>query len=171
MKVTLLMCMTADGKIAKHAAHLANWTSHEDKQFFVAKTKAAGVIIMGLNTFKTFPKALPDRLNVVLHLPTDTPPAPPADNVEFTSMPPAQLLASLTERGYTEAILGGGSTINGLFLTQGLIDEIYLTVEPKLFGSGLDVFSHADVDIDLELLEVNKLSNQTLQLHYRVKKS
>lgn len=170
MKVTLLMCITADGKIAKHAAHLANWTSPEDKRFFVKKTKEARVIIMGLNTFKTFPKALPERLNMVMHLPTDTPPAPPSNNVEFTSTPPAELLTSLAARGYTEAILGGGSTINGLFLTQGLIDEIYLTVEPKLFGTGLDVFSHADVDIDLELLEVNKLNDQTLQLHYRVKK-
>lgn len=170
MKVTLLMCMTADGKIAKHAAHLANWTSHEDKKFFVKKTKEARVIVMGFNTFQTFPKALPDRLNVVMHLPTDTPPAPPADNVEFTSAPPSQLLAGLAERGYTEVILGGGATINGLFLKQGLIDEIYLTVEPKLFGTGMDVFANADVDVNLELLEVNKLNDQTLQLHYLVKK-
>lgn len=169
MKVTLLMAMTADGKIAKHAAHLADWTSREDKKFFVKKTKEARVIIMGLNTFQTFPQALPNRLNVVMHLPTDTPP-PPADNVEFTSAPPSQLLAGLEQRGYTEVILGGGSTINGLFLKQGLIDEIYLTVEPKLFGTGLDLFANADVDINLELLEVNKLNDQTLQLHYRVKK-
>ena len=65
MEVFILAAQTADGFIAKNHTHAATWTSKEDKQRFVELTKDAGVIVMGSTTFKTLPKPLKNRLNVV----------------------------------------------------------------------------------------------------------
>ncbi len=169
MKVTLVMAMTVDGKIAQHATHAADWTSKADKKAFVVKTKQAGVIIMGKRTFDTFPGPLPGRLNVVMHqagtvVPTDGP-----DNLRYTTDSPATIIEQLAAEGYNEVVLGGGTTINNLFAADGLIDELLLTIEPRLFGQGLGLFSQA-YDWPLRLLAINQLNEQTIQLHYAVEK-
>ncbi|MBI5221369.1 MAG: dihydrofolate reductase [Candidatus Magasanikbacteria bacterium] len=159
MKVILLMAITVDGKIAKSPDHPATWTSRADKKVFVAETKKAGVIIMGETTYDTIGKPLPGRLNIVMSLSPDKNKNIPG-LLEFTNTPPKELLAELESRGFSSVIIGGGATINGLFLREKLIDEIWLTIEPKIFGEGLSLFKGAEVDVDLELLEVNKICLQ-----------
>lgn len=168
MKKILMMAITVDGKIAKHTAHAATWTSKADKKIFVEETKKAGVIIMGQVTYDTIGRPLPGRLNIVMN------PEPAIDKnipgtLEFTNKQPKELLAELESRGFGAVIIGGGASINGLFLSQGYIDEVWLTVEPKIFGTGLPLFNNADVNLDLELIESLKLDENVLQLRYRVK--
>ncbi|MEK7508655.1 MAG: dihydrofolate reductase family protein [Patescibacteria group bacterium] len=169
MKIILLMAITADGKIAKTADQPATWTSAADKKIFVAETKKAGVIVMGETTYNTIGKALSERLNIVMSLEPDKRKNVPGV-LEYTNKPPQELLKDLEKRGYATVILGGGATINGLFLKESLIDEIWLTVEPKIFGEGLSLFHGADVNLDLELLETKQLDKNVLQLRYKVKK-
>jgi riboflavin biosynthesis pyrimidine reductase len=55
-----------------------------------------------------------------------------------------------------------------LFFAAGLVDEIWLTVEPILFGGGTPLLV-ARVDVRLELLASEKLNAAgTLLLRYRV---
>lgn len=167
MKLILMMAITLDGKIAKHTTQLADWTSHADKKIFVAETKSAGVIIMGKTTYETIGQPLPGRLNVVLDQNPDTSKNIP-NSLEYTNLPPKELLADLSARGFEKVILGGGATINGLFLKENLIDEIWLTIEPKIFGEGLSLFKDADVDLSLELIEVRNLDKDVIQARYKV---
>jgi dihydrofolate reductase len=54
MKTFIIAALTADGFIAKGSDHLSvEWTSKEDRKFFSDRTKKAGVVVMGLNTYKT----------------------------------------------------------------------------------------------------------------------
>jgi dihydrofolate reductase len=162
--VTMMMAMTVDGKIAKDRAQFADWTSREDKKLFVEISKAHGVVMMGENTFKTFPSPLKDRLNVVFSRATN----PPAtEGVKWVSGEPEKVLEELETMGYKSALLGGGSFLNSLFLEHKLITEIILTVEPKIFGAGLSLFNR-DLDADLKLLEIKNLSENTLMLRYQV---
>lgn len=175
MKVTLLMCITADGKIGKTSDHLADWTSKEDKQLFVSVTKRARVMIMGAKTYATIGRPLPERLIVVMSYDAATQQSIP-DQVEFVQGNPTDILASLEQRGFTECIIAGGATINGLFLAAGLIDEMILTVEPIVFGTGLPLFAEpADqpfaADTHLQLLSVERLNDTVVSLHYKVIKS
>jgi len=71
MNVFIITAISADGFIARDSHHPAVWTSKEDKKRFVEITKRAGVVIMGLNTFRTLPKPLKDRLNIVYSLNKD----------------------------------------------------------------------------------------------------
>lgn len=167
MKVVLLMAITVDGKIAKHTTHPATWTSKADKKVFIEATKNAGVIVMGQTTYDTIGRPLHGRLNVVMNPQPDTSKNIPG-TLEFTNTQPPELLKELEARGFGTVIIGGGSIINGLFLSQGLLDEVWLTIEPRLFGEGLPLFKGVDVNVDLQLLEVMKLDENVLQVRYRI---
>jgi dihydrofolate reductase len=113
-----------------------NWTSKEDKKHFIETTKQAGAIVMGLNTFKTIGKALPERRNIVYsEQPIDVP------NIETTSLSPEKLLEKLENEGVKNVAICGGATIYTMFLKSGLVNKIYLTIEPVMFGSGIKLFN------------------------------
>jgi len=164
-----MLAVTADGKIAKNENHLADWTSPEDKKLFIKETKKAGVIIMGRKTFDTIGKPLPNRLNLIVTTKAEKFKEKEILGVlEFTKDSPEKIIENLKNKGFNTAILGGGAAINSLFLKNNLIDEIILTVEPKLFGSGFDIFKNINVDINLDLLEMKKINNNTINVHYKI---
>ncbi|MDA3802931.1 MAG: dihydrofolate reductase family protein [Patescibacteria group bacterium] len=167
MKVIMMMAITADGKIAKDKNQFANWTSPEDKKKFIEVSKDCGVIMMGENTFNTFPAPLKNRLNVVFTKNPDNKES--IEGVKWVSGEVSKVLEELNKLGYKKALLGGGSYLNSLFLKENLIDEIMLSIEPKIFGSGLNLFN-LDKDTDLELIECSKLNDNTVFVHYKVKK-
>lgn len=184
--------MTADGKIAKNSDHFPNWTSKEDKKMFMEVTKEHGVVIMGDKTFFTlapkpknigsrvtnsntentgsfgagqaFPKPLPDRLNVVFTL-LENPPG--MENVKWVGGDPEKVLLELKKTGHKSAVLGGGTYMNSQFLERKLIDEIWITIEPKIFGDGLGVFS-GDFNVNLKLLSVEKINENSVVVKYKV---
>lgn len=163
MKLILMMAQSVDGIIAKNGRHFPDWTGAEDKQLFKRLTQDAGVVIMGARTYSTIGKPLPGRLNVVYTRHPER--YPDGENVLLTCEEPQQLLARLAASGYETAVLTGGATINSLFVA--FIDEILVTLSPKIFGQGLTLFAHA-VELDLALLEYRPLDPHTLLLHYRV---
>ncbi|MDQ1284333.1 MAG: dihydrofolate reductase [Patescibacteria group bacterium] len=166
MKITLMMAMTLDGKIAKNSDHFPDWTSKEDKQHFAKISKEAGVVIMGDKTFFTFPAPLKDRLNVVFTLEENPKEMP---GVKWVKGEPEKVLTELESMGYKSAILGGGAAVNGMFLEKKLVDEIIVTIEPKIFGEGLGLFK-GGFDVDLKLKGVEKISDYSVVLRYEVLK-
>lgn len=165
MKLIVIMAMTADGKIGRTNHHFPDWTCSEDKRIFKRVSLEAGVVVMGSRTFDTIGRALPGRLNVVMTRRPDQ--YESAENLVFWSGSPRSLLDDLNSKGFETVVLAGGATINSLFARDGLIDELYLTIAPKLFGQGLSVFAER-LDVDLELLEVKCLQAQTILLIYRI---
>lgn len=173
MKIILMMAMTADGKIARSSDHFPNWTSKEDKEMFAAVTKKHGVVIMGDKTFFTLPGPLPGRLNVVFTL-LKKPclagrQAPQKKNVMWVKGSLKSVLTKLEKMGYRSVILGGGSFLNTQFLKKKLIDEVWLTIEPKIFGEGLGIFG-GDFDVNLKLLSIEKINENSVVTKYKVLK-
>lgn len=164
MKIIMLMAMTLDGKIAKTDNHFPDWTSKEDKKLFAKISKEAGVVIMGDKTFFTFPSPLKERLNVVFTLEENP---KPINGVKWVKGEPENVLKELEAMGHKSAVLGGGAFINGLFLQHKLVDEIYITVEPKIFGDGLSLF-RGDFDVNLKLIDVEKINDDSVVLKYKV---
>lgn len=166
MKVTLLMAMTLDGKIAKDSDHFPDWTGKADKKFFMERTKEAGCLIMGSKTFDTIGRPLPGRKNVIM---TRKERDSEWENLVFTADSPQEILANLKSEGYEEAILGGGAQINTLWAEGGLIDEVVLTISPLFFGQGMGLFSE-EVELNLELVELTTLDDDLVCVHYKVLK-
>ncbi len=165
MKIILLMAMTADGMIARHSMQPVDWTGKADKGYFVRVTRQAGVMIMGSKTFDAIGKVLPGRKNIVMTRNKNRQSWDPA--LIFTGQTPGQIVNDLTLQGFTSAALIGGSMVNTLFIKEGLIDEIHVTLVPRFFGKGLTLFSEA-LDVQLELLDVQKITSAHILLKYKV---
>lgn len=165
MHISLMVAMTADGKIAKSSDHYPDWTGKADKKLYVEVTRNAGVMIMGSTTFDIIGRVLPGRKTVVM---TRNPNRrSDRDDLVFTQASPKQIIEELTSQGFHEAVVVGGGTINYLFAKEGLIDELILTIAPYAFGTGLSIFSDA-VDLKLSLTKCLQLDDNTFCVRYRV---
>jgi len=169
MKLILMMAMTLDGIIAKNSQQNADWTTKADKKAFIEETKKHGVIIMGDTTFDAIGKPLPGRLNLILSLePQKYQDKVIPDQLEFVKDSPQNIIKSLQKRGFKSAVLGGGAKTNASFLKAGLVNEILITVEPKIFGRGLNFTEGEELDLDLELIESKEIGDNAVQLRYKV---
>ncbi|MFA5076139.1 MAG: dihydrofolate reductase family protein [Patescibacteria group bacterium] len=169
MKLTLMMAMTLDGIIAKDKNQNADWTSPADKKIFVAQTKKTGAIIMGDTTYFLIGKPLPGRFNLVLSFtPEKYKKQEIPGTLEFFKGTPAEVLKYVENKGFQSAILGGGAGTNSAFLAAGLVNEIMITVEPKIFGRGLNFTEGQDLDLNLELIEAKPIGDNAVQLRYKV---
>lgn len=168
MKTILIAASTLDGFIARTIDQKSTkWTSKQDFTHFVKITKQAGVAIMGRKTYETIGKPLKDRLNIVM---TSSPIKSNIDNLIFTKDNPEKILKDLETKGYQCATVCGGASIYSLFLNKNLIDEIYLTIEPIFFGTGISLFNQT-TKTQLKLLKMEKANDQgTLFLDYQVLK-
>lgn len=164
--VWLVAAMSANGMIAQSSEQSSlDWTSKEDLQFFIEKTKEAGVVIMGRKTFDTIGKPLKGRRLIVMTTQTDL--SFDGEGVEYTNQQPKQLLETLKEEGVERIVIAGGAKIYSLFLQEGLVTDVFLSVEPVLFGEGVPLLNGCD-RIDLTLKEIKSLNEQTILLHYKV---
>lgn len=163
------MGISVNGYIAKENGD-SEWTSEEDLKGFYKQSKTAGNIIMGKNTYYAASKygyfPFPDALNIVVsHEKIEN---KWGDKVIITEKSPKEIIAMLEEKGFNDAFIAGGGTLNSSFMKEKFIDEIYLDVEPLVFGKGIKVFADADFEFELKLIEINKLNQNTIQLHYEV---
>ena len=167
MKTILIAVQTVNGIFSINRDSLTNWSSKEDKEYYKKITKNSGVVIMGRRTYDTLKEPLRDRFNVVM---TKYPEKYISkDNLFFTDMKPPVILNYLKNKGYKEVVISGGQTINTLFLNENLIDEIHLSIEPKIFHGELGMFSENMQKQNLSLLKYEKKGNNIVII-YKVKK-
>lgn len=162
MKCFIIAALSADGYIARDEHHPAFWTSKEDKRRFVELTKRAGVVIMGSTTYTTIARPLKDRVNIVYSR------SKTFEGVETTQEAPHQLLAKLESRGFGEAAICGGSHVYTMFMKAGVVDKLYLTVEPIVFGQGIRLFNEPLDNYHLKLIGTQQAESGALLLEYSV---
>lgn len=176
MKVVAIVVASINGKITRRSeSNIYSWTSKEDSDFFFSKISASKLIVMGSSTYEAVRddiKLKKKKLRIVM---TKTPQKYSKEKLagilEFSSEDPLVLVHRLEKKGYRKMLLVGGSKIYASFLKEKLIDEIYLTIEPLIFGDGKDLFSKGDFEASLSLVHVEKLNTRgTLLLKYKVKK-
>lgn len=181
-KSFIIAAVTADGFIARTRIESSfDWTSQEDKQWFVNKTKEAGCVIFGRSTFETFNKPLPKRLNLIYSKsrPEEFAMQPSSEllaaraakatQLFFTQLSPEAILQKLAEIGYTQLSVSGGASVYTQFLQAGVVDKLFLSVEPRVFGSGVKLFDQSlNPELRLQLLSVHHLSSQTICLEYQL---
>ncbi len=172
MKIILLMAVTADGMIARNSSHTIDWTGKEDKRYFVDTTKKSGVVIMGSKTFDMIGKPLLERKNIVMT--RDKTRQSNDENLIFTDQQPPVIINKLHTQGFESVVLIGGAIVNTCFLRQNLIDEIHITIVPRLFGKGVSLFDKSlfdkSFDTKLELINVGDIGSGHVLLKYRINK-
>ncbi|HTF29398.1 MAG TPA: dihydrofolate reductase family protein [Flavitalea sp.] len=170
MKISLYMAISANGLIS-NARNAPDWLSNEYAEGMMGIVQKKQAVIMGKTTYKILaPDYLPLKTTgTTVVFTNDVSATPPNPTVVFTNKTPEEIVLMLEEREHKQAVIIGGTTTINQFMKADLVDDIYLIVEPVLFGSGLDLFNEPGVEHKLSLIEVMKLNNNTVQLHYAVK--
>jgi dihydrofolate reductase len=171
MKIRIYLASSVNGMISNQKG-VPDWLSQEYGQGFMSLSQQAKAVIMGKKTYNIL---VPDHLplkseGTIVVLTHDTAAAPVQSNVIFTDKNPTEIVELLEKRGHDEAIIIGGTETVSEFMKSGLVDELYLVVEPVIFGTGLPMLRDVDVDYRLTLSDVKKLNDNTIALQYRVKK-
>jgi dihydrofolate reductase len=171
MKTILIFVSTLDGKITKWGdPMIRSWSSKADQDQFDAIWNETRVIIMGSGTYNPDPlKADPKHLFIVI---TRQPSKYESSNVpgllEFTNKTPVQILNRF-KNDEDAVLVVGGSQIATSFLKAQLIDELWLTFEPKIFGAGANFVTDEKLDIDLRLISFEQINKQgTVLTKYHV---
>lgn len=74
------------------------------------------------------------------------------------------------EKWYTNIMIAWWAQINSLFLEQWNIDELYIDIEPHIFGDGLKLFDNISKNYSMALISSKHYWENSIQLHYVLEK-
>jgi dihydrofolate reductase len=172
MKTILIFVSTLDGKITKWGdPKIRSWSSKNDQDYFDAVWNETRVIIMGSGTYNPDP-VNPDSKHHFIVMTGNTEKyryrAVPG-RIEFTSQSPDGIVSRFEKAGEERLLIVGGAHIATSFLKNELIDELWLTFEPKIFGIGSSIVIEEKLDIRLKLISCSIANQQgTLMAKYLV---
>lgn len=159
MKTIIYAGLTANGNYGDTDSGQMPKQEEMDNLFMHAKE--SGNIVMGRRTYEIFGAdgAFVD-LDVVVVSKSKT-----FDGVKSVTSP-QDMLAYLNDKGYVQAFVVGGVTLHNHLLTDGLIDELYINIEPYM-ENGLDLKPNDGRSIELELVEHKHIGAGIVQIHYK----
>lgn len=159
---------TIDGRISLSSKRLPDWTSKEDWELFQKSIKRFDAVVVGRNTYVAAASRLRKRNTFVLSRRTRM--LTRRGTVTFVN-PAEASLPKLLSNYKRVAVLGGGSVYR-FMLERGLLDEIFVTIEPFVFGRGKEMFVGGTRTISARLLSLRQLNkNGTLLLHYQINRA
>ncbi|HIH10074.1 MAG TPA: 2-amino-4-hydroxy-6-hydroxymethyldihydropteridine diphosphokinase [Candidatus Diapherotrites archaeon] len=165
-----LVALSADGFLARHHGHRSDWTSREDKEFLHKMEDQSDAIVLTRSSYENARKWLSERKCIVL---TRRVGGIKKESEFLTYINPekADLNRFFSQSGLREVCNLGGPVAYTILLEKGLLDDLYITIEPIAFGAGLALFSKKMPDLHLQPVSFRKLNKKgTVLLHYKVRK-
>ena len=195
-----------NGFIAKNQNDDLKWGSSADKKLYKSLSLEYGTVILGKNTYLAMPKiAFKGRLAVVIvrnlkeflalqfldlnqkvevfgiitigKITT-------LENFIFVQLNDKNDLDGLVEYldyiKIKKALVVGGGVINTMFLAQNKINEMHITIAPKIFSLGTPIFGQIsqskdgyinNLDINLTLQKVEQITENEVLLVYTCSKA
>jgi riboflavin biosynthesis pyrimidine reductase len=139
--VALNMVTTIDGRAAIDGSSRA-LGGPGDLAMLIGLRAWAQVLVVGARTVRAegYGKIRPDLLVVVVSrsgdIPWDAPlfaaDGQPVETFTGDDAAPDRLIEALRERGYRRILLEGGPTLNRAMLAAGVVDQLFLTLTPRL---------------------------------------
>lgn len=156
---------SVDGRISLSSKTLPTWTSKEDWKFFQKSISRFDAVVVGRNTYQVAAERLRKRNTFVL---TSRPKSIQHRGTVTFVNPKSVNLEKLLGMYKKVAVLGGGSVYR-FMLENDLLDEIFVTIEPLIFGRGKEMFAGGTKTMQVSLLSVKRLNHAgTLLLHYQI---
>ena len=155
---TALAAITLDGKIARSEKSGSNWTSPEDKTFMRRHLDKSDVIIVGHTTYKIAAKPLAKRNCIVLTRGVAGGFEQTKPNLAFCNPAKVNLKKVIAAKGYRRVAVLGGSQIYSYCSDKGMMDELYLTIEPIVFGEGVSLFSRLSKTPKFKFISIKTLN-------------
>lgn len=170
---------TIDGKV--HVKSEGYWPigSRVDYQVLTELRAYADLLIHGKNLAREFGEITKKNLKKEsfkkLRKRIGKNPELPYYVIENRTQSLKELAQTFQKKGYKHISVEGGSTLLGSFLKENLIDEIFLTIAPKIYGSEKDktlslvegILFPPEATKKLKLLSIKPIGNEIF-LHYKV---
>ncbi|MDX2110663.1 MAG: dihydrofolate reductase family protein [Verrucomicrobiota bacterium] len=172
MEIVLIAVQSIDGFITRHDEAGAGFASPADQAWFRTALDHCDAVVMGSRTYAHARTTIRESLrhNVNRYVLTREPTKWAADVVpgklEFTSEEPSLFATRMRHAGCKRLGVLGGGQVNAAFLRANLVDALWLTIEPRLFGHGV-ALCPIRLDLEWELLEQRLLSPSVILLTYR----
>jgi dihydrofolate reductase len=172
MKVVLVFVSTLNGKITRgDNPEVRIWSSKNDQDYYRGIWATAKLIVMGSSTYdlNMITPALGRLVVVMTRRPEDYKDKEVSGQMEFTSKSPQELVLFYRDSGFDLMTVVGGPKVATSFLNQSLVDELWLTIEPRLFGKGLNLVADDNIDVQLKMLSCERVNdNGTLITKYSI---
>lgn len=164
------MAISLNGIIAT-PDYKEDFLSHENWNEFVSAVQKRGCLIWGRKTYelvREWPESYLKPLENITKIIISSDDNLKLDDGFILASSPEQAIEKLTEKGFTEAILTGGSSNNSSFAEKNMIDEIILNIEGVIIGNGIPLFKPSDFQLQLKLISTTKVSDNIIQVCYKV---
>jgi dihydrofolate reductase len=175
MKAILVFVSTVDGKVTKWGnPDVRMWTSGSDKEYFKDLWNKSRLIVMGRNTYNVeiIEPSSKHVFIIMTNHPLEYKEVEISGQLEFTDESPVKLYKRFERAGHERMLVVGGANIATSFLRQQLIDELWLTIEPRIFGTGGNFVVEERLDINLKIISSEIVNEQgTLINKYEVIKN
>ena len=158
---------TIDGYIARSRHHRSfGWTSREDKAHLHRMIGRADAVILTRSGYASAKRARKKHCIVITRSVKSVERKSPL--LTFINVKNAGIDEYVRSAGFREVCILGGTFVYSCMLSKGLIDDVYLTIEPTAFGRGLGVFGQKVPARHFRLAEIKKLNKKgSLLLHYK----
>lgn len=167
MKTVLHLALSADGFIATPEGD-SSWVSSQDEELFKARAREFGCLVVGKRTFEQYQGSIyPVEGAHTIVLSSTGSDKEFVPGVSFASSPQNALDLAL-QRGCETLLVAGGARTSSIFLSQGHIDEAYLSIHPLVLGSGMSPFAEVTGRVKLERISTRDLLEGVVELRYRV---
>ena len=155
------------GRIAQNSKSGTDWTSPEDWRFFQAALRGMDAVIAGRHTYEVAKKKLNKRNTIVLTSKVRN--IRISGSVAFLNPKSCDLKEFLQSKKYKKVGIVGGAKVYDYCLRHGLMDELFLTIEPYVFTKGVPLFAGSEFKKHrFKLMLAKKLNKQgTILLQYR----
>lgn len=164
MKVTLIANISVNGKVllSDHPDHVAPQGA---MAFYLNRAKAVGNLVVGKKTYEIFQQIPSDQkdafsgIEIVL-LAT----APFATDKHKVVSSPEAAITYLSEKGFEEIAVGGGTKTYNSFIDKDLVTDIYFNISPLVTGGGGVLSDNIDLNTRFKLAG-HTINEEFIQLH------
>jgi dihydrofolate reductase len=81
---------------------------------------------------------------------------------------PGEAIKYLKSCDVKNIVVGGGRDLGTAFISDKLIDEVVLDVQPVCFGTGVSLLGELENPIQLELISRKDLGHDAIRMHYKI---
>lgn len=166
MKTILYLAVSLNGYIAKENDNV-DWVSEAQWRHYRDMLKRTKNAIVGRRTYKLMAEDEFIKECDFYVLTSDKTIKSKYSNIHIFKDSPKKLIEELEKNGAGEVLIAGGGRLNSSFIKEGLINEIFLDMEPIILGKGIPLFREDDFETRLKLIGSKKIDN-LMQLHYEV---
>jgi dihydrofolate reductase len=169
--VKYFVANSLDGFIAREDGS-ADWLFMDQDYGMTEFFGTVDVAVMGRKTYDKALELSPGQVlfpNMESHVFSRTKLKSESGTLRFVSEDVETWTNSVREKPGKDIWLVGGGDLVRQFLQKHLVDEIVLTIHPRLLGSGISLFPQPYPETELELVGCRQYSTGLVQVFYRVK--